>query len=106
MMSSPSKLVQIVMSLNHLPKCIFPLPITDARVLRNVQHAQADLTLLINEKILTLLGAGRRSRRHQEENLPLPVVLDGAGKYSKCGGVVLDGVGKYSKCGGPGAAAN
>jgi hypothetical protein len=58
-MPSPNKFVRIVMSLNPLPKCIFPLPIADARVLGNVQHAQADLTLLVSGKILVLLGTGR-----------------------------------------------
>jgi hypothetical protein len=69
------------MNLNPLPKCIFLVPIVDARVLGNVQHAQANLMLFVNGKILALLGAGRRSRRHQEKNLLFPVVFDRAGKY-------------------------
>jgi hypothetical protein len=84
-MPSPNKFVQIIMSLYPLPKCIFPWPIADARLLGNIQHAQGDLMLLVSGKILALLGAGRRSRHHQEENLLFPVVLDEAGKYSKCG---------------------
>ena len=74
------------MNLNPLPKCIFLLSIADAKVLGNVQHAQADLMLLISRKIHALLGTGGQNHRHYEQNLPFLVVLDEAGKHSKCGG--------------------
>jgi hypothetical protein len=85
-MLSPNRLVQIVIKLNSLPKRIFSLAIANARILENIQHTQAHLTLLIRGKILTLLGARRQSRRHKEKNLPFRGVLDRAGKNSKSGG--------------------
>jgi hypothetical protein len=45
------------------------MPIADARVLGNVLHAQADLTLLVSGEIPAFLGTGRRSRHHHEQNL-------------------------------------
>jgi hypothetical protein len=84
-MPSPNRLVQIVMNLNSLPKRIFPLAIANARILGNVQHTQAHLTLLIRGKILALLGVRQQSRCHKEENLPFHGVFDGVGKNSKSG---------------------